>query len=189
MGHPPPHSGGSLGSELFFSVSQRQRPGPSCRGRLPEAFPRRGPPEPTVTMCLHICATGLPNRPFSSFSACSLFSSSPGTRSSSLAGPTSSPPGEPLGPQGMESNREDSGVGAGEAMQRGKPRLGLHLLSWVISNSFFFYPPKSLGLDDKAFGFSGVTSFDFGIRRNWVRMPALPFIESLLCAKQIKTSC
>lgn len=189
MGQPPPHSGGSLGSELFISVSQRQGLGPSCRGRWPEVFPRRGPPEPTVTMYLHICATGLLNRPFSSFSACSPFSSSPGTRSSSLAGPTSSPPGEPLGPHGMGSNREDSGVGAGEAVRRGRPRLGLHLLSCIIINNCFFYPPKSLGLDDKAFGFSGVKSFDFGIRRNWVRMPALPFIESLLCAKQIKTGC
>lgn len=112
MGHPPPHSAGSLGSELFFSVSQRQGPSPSCSGHLPEVFPHRGPPEPTVTMCLHIYATGLLNRPFSSFSACSPFSSSPGTRSSSLAGPTSSPPGEPLGPHRMGSKREDSGVRA-----------------------------------------------------------------------------
>lgn len=89
-------------------------PWPSHSHQWCGPFPRPSsaalPRSPQSPRCLHVCATGLPNRPFSSFSACSPSSSSPGTRSSSLAGPASSPLGETLGTQRVGSNREDSGM-------------------------------------------------------------------------------
>ena len=111
LGHHSPHSRDHLGSELL----------PAFRGRAwpshTQWAPARGLPvlwsghSPRSPWCLHLCATGLLNRPCSSFSAYSPSSSSPGTRSSSLAGPASSPLGETLGTHGMEFNREDSGLG------------------------------------------------------------------------------
>ncbi|XP_042786720.1 solute carrier family 13 member 3 isoform X3 [Panthera leo] len=70
-------------------------PGPiTASGHLPKAFPTlwsaQSPPSPWR---LPVCATGLPSRLCSPSSACSPSSSSPGIRSSSLAGPASSPLG------------------------------------------------------------------------------------------------
>lgn len=75
---------------------------------------------PRSPRCSHLCVAGLPNRPCSSFSACSPSSSSPGTRSSSLAGPASSPLGETLGTHGMESNRGASGLGPPELRRQSR---------------------------------------------------------------------
>lgn len=92
----------TLGSGLLLEASQRQAPG---KGHSQQAtapgllmlWPTQNPPS---AQRLPVCATGLLNRPCSPFSACSPSSSSPGIRSSSLAGPASSPLGETRGTSG-----------------------------------------------------------------------------------------
>lgn len=90
----------SLWGVDYFSqlLRGRARDQVTASRHLPQTSPRGGPPKACRqhSACL-ICATGLPNRLCSPFSACSPSSSSPGIRSSSLAGPVSSPLGETWG--------------------------------------------------------------------------------------------
>lgn len=165
MEQPSPHTESFLGRELLLSVSQRQSLGP-----IPPWAPA-----PTVTMCLHIYTTGLPNGPSSSFSACSPSSSSSGTRSSSLAGLISSNLGEPLGTPGQSPTGKT--LGWATRSQRGSEQrgrgLGSCLQSLTIINGSFFCSQKSLGLDDKTSESSCIKSFVFEIRQNWVSWAAL----------------
>ena len=102
--------------------------------------------------------------------------SCPGTRSSSLAGPASSPLGETRDLwDGVQQGSLGAGPpGAKQAVPLGRARLGFRLSSCVVVTSSFFCSQKSLGLGDKISGFSCGKSSAFGIRQNWVRMPVPP---------------
>lgn len=145
----------TLGSRLLLAASQRQspRPGYSQQAPAPGLPTLRSAQTPPSAWRLHLCATGLLNRPCSPFSACLPSSSSPGIRSSSLAGPASSPLGETWGTWGWNPAGKILGGAfwSWRGSAAGGAGLGVYPWSRMTVNSSFLYPQNSLGSDDKTY--------------------------------------